>query len=852
VFLGVIGVEANQPPPVVFPEDLQECFERGLAHGLELANRVVVSTPEARLDALASVSVAAIDGTWYPPYFVHSAMLWNIPFPGWRTMFGGTMYGWHDRLRETAKYFIKSQVVDSDKTQAEPDPDRLLAIQGQGSRFYGKGRITVHSGFYDMQSQFFDQLITEWRWNPVPEFEQLLKPALDLHLEWLQECFDPDKDGAYESYINSWPTDSVWYNGGGSCEATSYAYRGHQAALEMAHRAGNKEKEAFHQTIVDRIREGFFKQLWIARCGHPGKYREQGGHKRLHEDPWLYGIFLPIDAGLLSREQAATALNYANTSLQNDQKSDGGRMVWNSNWVPGIWSTRTDWPGDNYALALANFQVGLAQDGWEIFKGTFFTTAYNGSCPGNLGHKAGGYDFGDCAHTLARTLVEGLFGFCPDYPNSVVRLRPQFPAEWLVASIRIPDASLSYKEQADIIDYEIDLASPSCLEIRIPVRAKKIVTVKADGQPVPYYLLSGFDTGIVCIDLTSRTKTHISIETADRFAPLSPVCFTCERHQQITIALEEGSIDNLKDPQGIFACSEISQGRFAGKVTGPPGSYRLLAEMFLGEVPIFRVIHLTVNDTKGDATRSSQAISKAPSSAEWRTIDFDSLKNCDVRDIFRQKYFSPRPNTVSLRIGTDGWTPWTSTFWGQSPPDILLEKIPALINSDGLLVTPQGVKLEVPREGTNIAFTSLWDNFPSSIEVPVNAKAEALWLLVAGSTNPMQCQIANATIRLKYSNGDVHKLDLIPPQNFWALAPIKISGSELGQSGRFDYTDPADSFCVRKPHPQVVQLGTNCRAMLYGLRLNALTLESVTLETLSQEVVIGLMAASLMNPEMTS
>lgn len=40
--------------------------------------------------------------------------------------------------------------------------------------------------------------------------EALLRPALELHAEWAEECFDADGDGLYTAYINTWPTDSVW------------------------------------------------------------------------------------------------------------------------------------------------------------------------------------------------------------------------------------------------------------------------------------------------------------------------------------------------------------------------------------------------------------------------------------------------------------------------------------------------------------------------------------------------------------------------------------------------------------------------------------------------------------------
>lgn len=72
-----------------------------------------------------------------------------------------------------------------------------------------------------MQSQFFDQAIHGWRSTGDEELGRLLYPALELHTKWQDECFDPDEDGLYESYINTWQTDSVWYSGGGSAEETA-------------------------------------------------------------------------------------------------------------------------------------------------------------------------------------------------------------------------------------------------------------------------------------------------------------------------------------------------------------------------------------------------------------------------------------------------------------------------------------------------------------------------------------------------------------------------------------------------------------------------------------------------------
>jgi len=123
--------------------------------------------------------------------------------------------------------------------------------------------------------------------------------------------------------------------------------------------------------------------------------------------------------------------------------------------------------------------------------------------------------------------------------------------------------------------------------------------------------------------------------------------------------------------------------------------------------------------------------------------------------------------------------------------------------------------------------------------VPAGRAAEAVWLLIAGSTNPMQTRIANAVLKFRYSDGAVENLDLVPPLNFWSLCPL----------GGRDYLYERDGFCLPKQPPPAAQLGNNCRAMVISWKLRPrVPLESITLESLSQEVVIGLMGVSLMNP----
>ncbi len=826
--------------------DPANSFAEGLQRTISFENRLKINTPDPYLNAVARASVAAIDGTWRPPVFVHGAMAWSVRFPGWRTIFGGTMYGWHDRVMDEAKFYTDSQVTGSDKKEAKADPKTLLTEQHPDSRFYGTGHISRDQTFYDMQSQFFDQIVEEYRWTNSPELVKFFRNALELHLLWMRECFDPDGDGVYESYINVWPTDSQWYNGGGTAEETSYAYRGHMAARDMARNEGDKEAEEFHNRMLEKIRKGFFEKLWIGSKGHSGSYLEQGGHGRLHENPWLYSIFLPVDAGLTSQLQAIESVYYSEWALENDTMPSGGRKVWTSNWLPHIWSIRELWPGDNYHLALSYYKAGLPEDAWEIFRGSFMYSAFDYGIPGNLGDVRGGTDFGDCIHPFSRTLVSGLFGYNPDYPNNKVTICPQFPASWDHASIELPDVRIAFNSGKNKITYRIGLARSENAEVMIPVRCKKIKKVMVNGIETGFDVLPGSGQSIVRINLPEMTTAEIVIRTGKSLPYYMPVTIEGKIGEKISIVAENSQIIEFEDPQDVLDNELIENGILTADLALNKGFHTLLTRVMAGDAPQLRVFRLKVNDPDGDARSAERFLKEVPEKASWETIDLNLQLNADVRTIYQQKYLSPRPNTVSCRLGSDGYSPWTFWHWKSPLPVIRTDKVADMLDDNNWLITPQGIPFAWNPGTENIAFTSMWDNYPAKIDFPVNKKGDAIYFLVCGSTNVMQCQIANAVIRLNYTDGKKDSLELVPPVNYWNLSIISSTATSPEQDNRADYTSEADRFCLPEVLPERVQLGENCRAMLLNIKLRKdAVLKSITLETLSQEVVVGLMGATL-------
>ena len=172
----ILDVPSSKTASVTALASVPQVFAAGLQRVEEIGQRVVVDTPDPRLNALVAASSAVTDGVFRDGIFTHSGMRWGVPLLGWRTMFGGTVYGWHDRVKTQARSCLAKQITASAKTLPKADVATGLSCQSLDSRLFGKGRVDAHQPWhYDMQTQFFDQLIHAWRWTGDPELEKMLR-----------------------------------------------------------------------------------------------------------------------------------------------------------------------------------------------------------------------------------------------------------------------------------------------------------------------------------------------------------------------------------------------------------------------------------------------------------------------------------------------------------------------------------------------------------------------------------------------------------------------------------------------------------------------------------------------------
>jgi hypothetical protein len=233
----------------------------------------------------------------------------------------------------------------------------------------------------------------------------------------------------------------------------------------------------------------------------------------------------------------------------------------------------------------------------------------------------------------------------------------------------------------------------------------------------------------------------------------------------------------------------------------------------------------------------------------FRQQDLSKHYNAQLTDIFRNQYLSPRSPYTTLQIPVQGIGEWCHP---QQTAVINDSVFRSLIKNGQFLMA--GVPFRTPAEGRNVIYTSLWDNYPDAVVIPLKGRAARAYLLMAGSTNHMQSRIANGQVVVRYHDATADTLQLVNPDNWcpieqdyyvdgkaFSTAPLRPYRVSFG-TGHVS-RDLGKTLAIEGVYGREIPGGAG---QLLCLPLNPKKkLHSLTLRTLSNDVVIGLMGLTL-------
>ena len=792
--------------------ELQQRFsdEESMRHSI--MSRVEINTPDPLFNTLGSVLMAAADGLWDGKTWQHGCIGWRIPLAGWRGCYVGDAVGWTDRSYRHFQAYARSQVKDVPATLPHPRQDSAMnmarAEKRWGTQMYSNGYICRYPDrndvmhHYDMNLNYIDGLLWHLSYDADERKLREFWPVLKSHLEWEKRNFDPDGDHLYDAYCCIWASDALYYNGGAVTHSSAYNYRGNLLAARIAEIIGEDGKP--YREEAEAILRAMNERLWMKDRGHWAEFQDLMGLKRLHKSAALWTIYTPIDCGACTSEQAYLATKYVDRDIPHipiviDGEESNGYTLSTTDWMPYAWSTNNVAHEEVANMALAYFQAGRTDEGFRLLKSDLTDEMLLGKSPGNFGQisfydreRNEAYrDFGDNLGITSRAIVNGLFGITPDALNGQCVLKPAFPEEWHEASIRTPYLSFSYKREGNRDIYHIEQHFSQPLKIIVRTNAGCGAYMDTEGS-------------------AAETQT-----------------ITVERN-------------------------------------------------LLPKPPTYPEIPSSRNDVCSDDYLRRMGLEDITPNAAGRheMIDLTASYNANLNDIFRNRYESPRPPYTTLQIPVQGIGEWCHPKTMAEIDDSGLRACATpLLGSDklGVYDTGKGLSFLIPRQGRNIVFSSLWDNYPDEVSVPISTKSRsynAAYLMMAGTTNNMQSRIDNALVMAEYEDGSCDTLRLENPINwptineefifdgkaFWS-APVMPLRFRLdnGRVGRQINARELLSVIPSKHDGKEKKIGDNNRYAIdkgAGVILkmpldSARKIRAIRVKTLSNDIVVGLMAVTL-------
>lgn len=571
------------------------------------------------------------------------------------------------------------------------------------------------------------------------------------------------------------------------------------------------------------------------------------------------------------------------------------------------------WQSGRYDAAFRLWKSNLIESMYHgISPGNFQQLSHYDAFRGELYR-----DFADPIGVASRTLTEGLFGFFPQLLDERVLIKPGFPAAWDFADITLPEWSYAFKREEGRMLYSIETQyeTPVTLQMEVPVTYASVKSVTVNGRPVEWSIKEpSINNPVVLFNAPKAKSFVVEIVGDGQLEVLKTGAVEQPYTQNYRLPLSSGlQLKEVYDPQGLLSkqegnlfsfVKERRKGTFFVKleqgtvnwwqavdvalvapidVTSPQEEHRSQLR-FTNATGQAQTAELTQADFRQKLSFSpeGQAVVDLPqdrlskgtnyfklnaegvqipvkhvaweieNKGSYQTQNLATHYNARLSDIFEQRYLSPRTDVPTLQLPWQGIGNWCYPL------------VQASIDDSGLMaarkneeVTYLGIPFLIKGDARNVLFVSQWDNYPTVQELPLKGRADKVYLLMAGSTNPMQSQMVNARVKVVYEDGEEAVLELKNPSNWWPIEQdyldddyafeipdadipyrIALKSGELYRGGSYAQYSSITGYTDR-----AIDGGA---AMLLDLPLDSSkNLKSLQLIAETNDVVVGLIAATL-------
>lgn len=768
----------------------------------DLASSVIFNTPDAYLNPVGGTMVMAADGAWNGQVWTHGAVGWRMPLPGWRAAYMGDFLGMFDRQRIHFDAYAKSQVTDIPVTRPHVmDKEHNLS---RGAYEWG---TPMYSNGYICRNPENNKQFHHYDMNLVYIDELLWHFQFDADTAYMRKMWPVIKSHlAWEK--NTWDPDNDGLYDAYCCIWASDALQYNSGGVTHSS-AYNYRANLLAARMAEMIGE------------NPVPYREEADKilKAMNSRLWLkdFGHWAEYQDFMgLKRVHKDAALWSIYTPI------DCGAGTGEQNYQATKYVDRHI-PRVPYIYNGQEYQTVSTSD-WSPYEWSI-----NNVAMAEVMHTVLAYYQAGRVEEAYRLLKANVLDFM--YLGSS-------PGNFGQLSTMDRATGEGYRDFSDVTGISSRAfieglygITPNALEGKCIIRPGFPAAWDSASVHTPYLDYSFRRVGdkdVFDIEQNFARPLQIVIRQNMGGGKYKDTELTADKRQHVELATIKPVDNDEAEAKRTYTLADAVAEQTAdrwGTMTGVGNDF----------------------DQLNDGKR--------------RMVNMDAAFNSEVSDIFKNQYLTPRSPYTTLCVPTQGMGDWCSTKKLAKIDD---SKLRSMVK-DGTFETLPGLSFRTPVEGKNIAYTSLWDNYPDSITIPLSGKASHAYLLMAGSTNPMQFAIENAVVRVEYTDGTTDELMLVPPVNWCpieqdfvenavafampAVRPYRI-GLNTGIVSRHlfrdsHYQEAATAGDLPDMKLAMCALPGGAATML-DMPLNAKKkLRSLTLRSLSNEVVVGLMGVTL-------
>jgi hypothetical protein len=814
-----------------------------------IARRVVIHSPDSYLDQSMPMAALLTDGIWGDTAILHGAWSWHQAYLGWRGWYGATCFGWTDRVKHSILQHSRLGLIRDGADKGAVSH----MLEAPGALFYNMDEV-----FTDHVRQYFD-------YTGDMELLEEIFPVLQGIADWETRRLQVGNEPLYENALDTWISDNHWYNRAQCTTASAYMLNLHRFLAEAAEALG-KDPVPYHRK-ADAIRHAMQKKLWQPRRGVFAECLDTLGAKMLHPEPELPTIYHSAEFGAADPLQAYQMVHWVDHNLPSNSTPGGGRCVWTSNWAPNNGRTYTHSTyelafEEQFNLAVAEYVAGRADDAYALLRGGL-CGMYNGPTPGGLscdmcvdGRQRRNAEFADAISMFGRAVIEGLYGIRPKRHRGAVELSPQFPSSWPETSIETPQFSYRWKKDDRQIQIQWNSPVAAAVELRQPIRAERVNEVTVDGKTAEYRVEPGVGLTWLTVKTPSAERGVIAISYVSANIVL-PQPITWKEGDKATLKLADYSASDFFDPQGVLGSARMENGELQGMVAGEPGARLLFLKSGTEACPLWLPLTVDIEAKQPIAKKvwTPPAV-KAGDLHAWTLVDLSKLFNASVAEVPAQVVKGAHAPLLPASQVNHRY--WVAHVDGSAGPAKCVDVIPPnpvsdaawrkKIGPDQIGWTHDGIPFKSEKEGKNIAVVTRAGGFPVKIDVPVRAVGKEIYLMISGMTFPAQSQVVNLRVTLEYANGERQPVDLANPFDIgdcWSTwcgrwHDTAANGFE-NIGGRFG--PPGSVAAGDLTHP--IAMDNQAHLIKIPLRPQ-LQLRRLTVEAVANDVIFGLMGASIL------